>query len=116
MSIRSFFVCVFFVCIIACAVVPISVAQEKAADSFSTSITKYQEVSQKIINAARAENDSYLKLQELCDDIGHRISGSPQLAQAVEWAQKSMKADGQENVRAERVWSPSGCEETNGVE
>ena len=106
MSIRSFFVCVFFVCIIACAVVPISVAQEKAADSFSTSITKYQEVSQKIINAARAENDSYLKLQELCDDIGHRISGSPQLAQAVEWAQKSMKADGQENVRAERVMVP----------
>jgi carboxypeptidase Q len=44
-----------------------------------------------------------LKLQELCDDIGHRLSGSPSLDQAIEWAQNSLKADGQENVRAEKV-------------
>ena len=63
----------------------------------------YQEVAQRIIKAGRKGNDSYLKLQELCDDIGHRLSGSPSLDKAIEWAQASMKKDGQENVRAERV-------------
>ena len=66
-------------------------------------IGNYQEIAARIIAAGQEKNDSWIKLQELCDDIGHRLSGSDSLNQAIEWAQESMKADGQENVRAERV-------------
>jgi len=42
-------------------------------------------------------------MEALCDGIGHRITGSPQLKQAIAWAQAAMKADGHENVRADPV-------------
>lgn len=64
---------------------------------------RYKDAAEKIITAALKQNDSYEKLEELCDDIGHRLTGSPQLEKAVEWAQKKMRDDGQENVRAEPV-------------
>lgn len=73
------------------------------AQTFDDVIDSYAETAKRIIESGRQENDAYLKLQELCDDIGHRLSGSPQLDQAIEWAQESMKQDGHENVRAERV-------------
>ena len=63
----------------------------------------YQEKSDEIIESVRAKNDSYLKLQELCDDIGHRLSGSDSLDQAIAWAVNAMKKDGHQNVRKERV-------------
>ena len=85
-----------------------SFAQEVASDEEKQKISDYRPTANQIIAAGRKQNDSYLKLQELCDDIGHRLSGSKSLEQAIEWAQQSMKADGQENVRAEavtiRIW------------
>ena len=63
----------------------------------------YEKVAKQIIEAGRKKNDSYLKLQELCDDIGHRLSGSKSLEKAIVWAQESMKKDGHENVAAEPV-------------
>ncbi len=69
----------------------------------NSQVANYRAVADQIIAAGREKNDSWLKLQELCDDIGNRLSGSDSLAQAVEWAQRSLKADGQENVRAEEV-------------
>lgn len=65
--------------------------------------SQYQDVADRIIDTAKKGNNAYLKLQELCDDIGCRLSGSRELEQAVEWAQASMKADGHENARAEKV-------------
>jgi carboxypeptidase Q len=61
---------------------------------------------EKIVAAALKNNDSYKKLQELCDDIGARLSGSDALNQAIEWALNTFKADGQENVRKEDVMVP----------
>ena len=58
------------------------------------------------IIAAAATNDSWLKMQELCDGIGHRLSGSPALEKAVAWAVDRMKRDGHENVRPEPVMVP----------
>lgn len=60
----------------------------------------------KIIESVRKQNESYVKLQELCDDIGNRLSGSENLDKAIEWAQKVLKTDGHENVRAEKVMVP----------
>ena len=106
MPIRRLFVCLLIVCFSKLVAESNSVAQEKVDESFSATIAAYQDVSKRIINSAREGNEGYLKLQELCDDIGARLSGSPELEQAVEWAQESMKADGHENVRAERVMVP----------
>ena len=70
---------------------------------FDTTVESYRGVANQLIKSGRKGNDSYLKLQELCDDIGSRLSGSQSLDQAIEWAQQSMKEDGHENVRAEKV-------------
>ena len=66
-------------------------------------VESYKKTADRIIAAGRKGNDSYLKLQELCDDIGNRLSGSESLEKAIGWAQESLKKDGQENVRAEKV-------------
>jgi len=67
---------------------------------------RYREPAQRIITAALADNDAYRKLEELCIRIGHRLSGSPQLEKAIDWAVDTMKKDGQENVRREKVMVP----------
>lgn len=82
---------------------PESPAQPEPAASLAD---RYRKTAETIIAATMAGNDSYTKLEELCDDIGHRLSGSPQLEKAVEWAVATMKRDGHENVRAEPVMVP----------
>ena len=49
---------------------------------------------------------AYADLAWLCDRVGHRLSGSPQLDQAIAWAQARMKASGFVNVHAEPVMVP----------
>jgi len=49
---------------------------------------------------------AYEDLAWLCDRIGHRLSGSPQLDQAIDWAQTRLKAAGLVNVHAEPVLVP----------
>lgn len=70
---------------------------------FDAVIENYRPMAEQMIKSGRQDNDTYVKLQELCDDIGNRLSGSDALNQAIQWAQRSMKADGQQNVRAEKV-------------
>ena len=92
-----------------CICSPVSGQETAKVDSDSKSdlsVEKYQDVAQRIIDSVRAKNASYDKLQELCDDIGNRLSGSETLDKAIEWAQSSLKADGHENVRAEKVLVP----------
>ena len=49
---------------------------------------------------------AYQALEELSDDIGARLSGSPQLDQAIAWAKARMEADGFENVHLEKAMVP----------
>jgi len=46
------------------------------------------------------------RLVYLCDRIGHRLSGSPQLDAAIAWAQERMREDGLQAVRGEPVLVP----------
>ena len=55
---------------------------------------------------ATADDAAYRKLIELCDDIGHRISGSPQLDLAGAWAVKTLQQDGIATARLEPVLVP----------
>jgi carboxypeptidase Q len=49
---------------------------------------------------------AYEDLAWLCDRIGHRLAGSPQLDQAIAWAQARLQAAGLTNVHAEPVQVP----------
>ncbi len=57
--------------------------------------------------AAIESDGGFELLTELCDDIGHRLSGSKQLDQAVIWAQDKMRAYGFQEVHAQPVLVPS---------
>lgn len=52
------------------------------------------EVADRLLASALASGEAYDELRELCDTIGHRLSGSPQLAKAEAWAADRMRQDG----------------------
>lgn len=51
-------------------------------------------------------SEAYEDLRELCKDIGHRLSGSPQSLKAVAWAQKTLKEAGADTVWTQPVMVP----------
>ncbi len=67
---------------------------------------RYDAAARRIINATLADNDALDRLAYLCDSIGHRLSGSPGLAKAIDWALATMRSDGQDNVHPEKVMVP----------
>jgi carboxypeptidase Q len=60
----------------------------------------------RLIKAATSDDFAWQRLAELTDTFGGRLSGSDNLDRAVEWAVRTMKADGLENVHTERVMVP----------
>lgn len=62
--------------------------------------------SERLRTEAFRTHGAYEDLAWLCDRIGHRLSGSPQLDLAIAWAQERMKAAGLVNVHAEPVMVP----------
>lgn len=66
----------------------------------------YEPVAQRIAAAAQNESRAYERLEELCDDIGPRLSGSRGLERAIEWAVATFRADEQESIRREQVMVP----------
>lgn len=87
-------------------------SEEKATNEPPAKLTAtpianhYRETARKIHQAVMRGNDSFKKLEELCDGIGHRLSGSEALDKALKWAADWMKKDGHENVRLEPVTVP----------
>jgi carboxypeptidase Q len=69
-------------------------------------IDDYRVAAGRIIGAALTSNKAYARLAHLTDHIGNRISGSPALERAIQWAITEMKKDGFDNVRAEKVMVP----------
>ena len=67
---------------------------------------QYRDAAERIAQAALKSNDAYEKLEHLCINIGHRLSGSPGLERAIDWAIEAMKKDGQQNVGREKVMVP----------
>lgn|SRR6187402_95265 len=67
---------------------------------------KYKTDADRILTAAMADNEGYADLTYLCDHIGKRLSGSPQLNTAVEWGADLMKKAGLQNVQIQAVMVP----------
>jgi hypothetical protein len=55
---------------------------------------------------AQASDAAYVNLASLCDDVGHRLSGSESYGRAVQWGLKAMKDAGLVNVHTEKVMVP----------
>jgi hypothetical protein len=54
-----------------------------------------------VAGAGMMETDTYENLRELSDDIGGRVTGSPEAAKAIAWGLEKMKSIGLENVHSE---------------
>ncbi len=66
----------------------------------------YRAAAGRLIGAALTSDHAYVRLSQLCDGIGPRLSGSPQLARALDWAAAAMREDGLEDVRLQPVMVP----------
>jgi carboxypeptidase Q len=64
------------------------------------------EVAGQLIGMALASTEAHDDLRELCDDVGHRLAGSPGMAKAVEWGLRKMAEDGLA-TRSEPVTVPT---------
>ncbi|MBM4167310.1 MAG: M20/M25/M40 family metallo-hydrolase [Ignavibacteria bacterium] len=74
--------------------------------SFSQSKRMYDSLARSIITYGLTSGKAYEMLNELCFSIGHRLSGSPQAAQAVEWSANKMREYSLDNVRLESLYVP----------
>jgi len=66
----------------------------------------YRADATRILAAADADTDGYAALAYLCDHIGNRSSGSPQLNAAVQWGAGLMRKAGLDNVTVQPVTVP----------
>src|SRR3954464_2140520 len=66
----------------------------------------YRQPAARLIGEATGDTFAWRRLAVLTDSIGHRLSGTPQLDRAIEWAAAEMKRDGLENVHTEPVMVP----------
>jgi len=63
--------------------------------------------SRSLLSLARADTArTYARLVSLCDDVGHRLAGSPGLEAAVQWTHAGLEADGHSSVASEPVAVP----------
>lgn len=91
------------VCLVAVLVAPVAVAQAQTALVGAPSL---REDAARLIRAATADDFAWQRLAALTDTFPGRLSGSENLARAIDWAVETMKADGFENVRKEPVMVP----------
>lgn len=76
------------------------------AEAAAEEDARLAEAIEAILDAAPRSDEAYRRLEELCDDYGHRLSGSARLEEAIEWSAELMRAYGLENVRKEEVLVP----------
>ena len=81
-------------------------AAHAEAQSTSGWINAYRDAAARLIKAATADDFAWQRLAELTDTYGNRLSGSENLGRAIAWAAETMRKDGLENVRTEKVMVP----------
>jgi carboxypeptidase Q len=84
--------------------------------SRATWLDAYRDPAGRLIGEAVSSTFAWQRLSVLTDTIGHRLSGSPALERAIEWAVAEMKRDGLENVHTERVMVPKWVRGAESVE
>lgn len=69
-------------------------------------IDAYRDTAARLIGEAVSSPFAWQRLSVLTDTIGNRLSGTPALDRAIQWAVGEMKRDGLENVHTETVMVP----------
>jgi hypothetical protein len=67
---------------------------------------KYKADADRILQAAETDEDGYAALTYLCDHVGKRLSGTPQLNTAIAWGAELMRKAGLQNVNVQPVMVP----------
>ena len=67
---------------------------------------KYKADADRILQAAETDEDGYTALTYLCDHVGKRLSGTPQLNAAIAWGADLMRKAGLQNVKVQPVMVP----------
>jgi len=70
------------------------------------SAQSHEEIIKKIYDEALTNSPIYENLRVLCKDVGHRLSGSPQAAAAVEYTRQLMESYGFDSVYLQPVMVP----------
>jgi carboxypeptidase Q len=76
------------------------------AQTFGSWLDPYRATVQRLTAAAQENDFAWRRLAELTDTHGARPAWSENLTRAIGWAVETMKADGLDNVRTERVMVP----------
>ena len=87
-----------------------------SGQSTSSWIDAYRDEAARLIELATRDDFAWQRLATLTDTFGSRMSASENMARAVVWATETMKTDGLENVRAERVMVPNWVRGTESAE
>jgi carboxypeptidase Q len=66
----------------------------------------YRDPAARLIGEAVSSTFAWDRLSILTDTIGNRLSGTPALDRAIQWAVAEMKSDGLENVHTEKAMVP----------
>src|SRR5678816_320730 len=76
----------------------------------------YRDPAARLIGEAVSSTFAWDRLPVLTDTIGNRLSGTPALDRAIQWAVAEMNKDGLENVHTERVMVPKWVRGTESAE
>jgi len=77
---------------------------------------QYREPAARLIGEAVGSTFAWQRLSILTDSIGNRLSGTPQLERAIQWAVEEMTRDGLENVHTEKAMVPRWVRGNEGAE
>ncbi|MDY7094999.1 MAG: M20/M25/M40 family metallo-hydrolase [Acidobacteriota bacterium] len=100
-SIASILVALALLC---AAGVPVSATPAETQERSLAEI--YQEPAGQILGAALVDEQGWRDLTYLTTVIGHRLSGSPQLEEAIDWALQRMREDGLDTAHRQPVMVP----------
>ena len=92
----------FALCIISCN----TELEKKISEDLSSEQRKDSSAIKKIFNSVLKEGKSYEWLRDLTQNIGGRLSGSPEAAEAVVWGEKLMNQIGLDSVWLQPVMVP----------
>src|SRR4051812_41232364 len=81
-------------------------AQAPSATAKPAWLDVYRDPAARLIGEAVSSTFAWDRLSVLTDTIGNRLSGTPALDRAIQWAVAEMNKDGLENVHTERVMVP----------
>lgn len=74
--------------------------------SDTSKLRPYEKLASTFFTTALASGQAFPLLEELTNDVGARVSGSPQAAHAVRWAKATMERLGFDRVRTEAIMVP----------